>query len=41
LPDDFLIHNGLKQRGDLLPLLYNFALEYDKIKVQENQMGLK
>jgi hypothetical protein len=41
LSDTFTIRNGLKQRGALLPLLFNFALEYTIMKVEENQVGLK
>jgi hypothetical protein len=37
----FPIQNGLKQGNVLLPLLFNYALEYAIIKVQENQMGMK
>jgi ABC-type antimicrobial peptide transport system ATPase subunit len=35
------IQDGLKQGDALSPMLFNFAVEYDFRKVQENQVGLK
>ena len=41
LSDMFPIKNGLKQRDDLSPLLFNFPLEKAIRRVQVNQDGLK
>jgi hypothetical protein len=39
--DRFPIKNGLKQGNALLPLIFNFALDYAIRRAQANQEGLK
>jgi hypothetical protein len=41
LSDMFPVMNGLKQGDPLLPLLFNFALEYAIRTLQVNQDGMK
>jgi hypothetical protein len=39
--DTFPNQNNLKQGDVLAPLLFNFALDYTTMKVQENQVRVK
>jgi hypothetical protein len=41
LRDMFPFRNGLKQGDDILPLLFNFALDYAIMRVHVNQKGLR
>jgi hypothetical protein len=41
LSDTFRIQDDLKQGDALLPLLFNFPLEYAIRKIQESQVGIK
>jgi len=41
LSDVFPMKNGLKQRDAILPLIFNFAVEYVSRRVEVNQDGLK
>jgi hypothetical protein len=41
LSDTFPVQNGLKQRDDISPLIFNVALKYAIKKVQENQVSLE
>jgi hypothetical protein len=41
LSDSFPIQNGLKHGDAVSPLIFNVALEYAIMNVQENQVGWK
>ena len=41
LSDMFIIKNGLKKGDALLPLFFNFSVEYAIRRIQVNQDGLK
>jgi hypothetical protein len=41
LSDKFPIQNGVKQGDALLPLFFNFALEYAIRKIKEKQVSLE
>jgi sorting nexin-29 len=41
LSDNFPIQNGVNEGDALLPMLFNFALDYAIMNAQENQVGLK
>jgi hypothetical protein len=41
LSESFSIQNGLKEGDAILPLLFNFSLEYAIRNIQENQVELK